>query len=274
MQRALGFENEKDHPEVAPSQFEINFKYTDIVSTADQIQIYKLVARQVAKGMGYTACFLPKPIAGINGNGMHANMSFAKDGKNIFYAADGELMLSETAHKYLTGILYYAPGLCLLINASVNSYRRLDPNFEAPNAIKVSAVDRGSMIRVPLGNEKSARVEVRSVAPDANPYLAFYGILRAGLDGIEANEHRYDEMKRGLITRETQVLPGTIYEAIDLYDKSEFIGKILGAENKQKYGDLKREVAGRSPMTLGTTVKPSEVLYHHEITNQVVWEHF
>jgi len=274
VERALGFENEKDHPEVAPSQFEINFKYTDIVSTADQILLYKLTARQVAKTMGYTACFLPKPIAGVNGNGMHANMSFAKDGKNIFYAENGDMMLSETAHKYLTGILYHAPGLCLLINASVNSYRRLDPNFEAPNAIKVSAVDRGSMIRVPLGNAKSARIEVRSVAPDANPYLAFYGILSAGLAGIEANEHKYDEMRRALITRDVQVLPGTIYGAIDLYDKSEFIEKILGTENKVKYGDLKREVAGRSPMALGTTVKPGEVIYHHEVTNQVMWEHF
>ncbi|MDP4008282.1 MAG: glutamine synthetase family protein [Candidatus Peregrinibacteria bacterium] len=274
VQRALGFENEKDHPEVAPSQFEINFKYTDVVTTADQILLYKLTARQVAKSMGYTACFLPKPIAGINGSGMHTNMSFMKDGKNIFYSEQGDMLLSSVAHRCITGVLYYAPGLCLIINPSVNAYRRLDPNFEAPNAIKVSAVDRGSMIRVPLGNEKSARIEVRSVAPDVNPYLAFYAILSAGLAGIEASEQKLDEMNRGLITRDRKVLPGTIYEALDLYDGSEFIEKILGIENKEKYGELKREVAMRSPQTLGTQVKPAEVLFHHEIRNQVIWEEF
>lgn len=274
VQRALGFENEKDHPEVAPSQFEINFKYTDVVTTADQIMLYKLTARQVAKSMGYTACFLPKPIAGINGSGMHSNMSFAQSGKNIFFDASDEWKLSGTAHRYLTGILYYAPGLCLLINPSVNAYRRLDPNFEAPNAIKVSPVDRGSMIRVPLGNEKSARIEVRSVAPDANPYIAFYTILSAGLAGVDASENRYDEMKRELITRSVKVLPGTIYEALGYYDESEFIEKILGTENKRKYAELKRSVAVRSPQALGTEVKPGEVLFHHEVRNQVLWEKF
>ncbi len=273
VQRALGFENEKDHPEVAPAQFEINFKYADMVTIADQILLYKLTARQIAKSMGYTASFLPKPVSGVNGSGMHVNMSFSS-GKNVFYDASGEWNLSEIAHKFLTGILYQAPGLCLIINPSVNSYRRLDPNFEAPNAIKVCSVDRGSMIRVPLGNEKSARIEVRSVAPDVNPYMTFYAIVMAGLSGIDANEGKFNEMKRELIIRPTQVLPGTIYGAIDLYEGSEFMGKILGEDNKRKYGELKRSVAERSPQALGARVKSNEVLFHHEIRNQVLWEEF
>ncbi|MBU1151997.1 glutamine synthetase family protein, partial [Patescibacteria group bacterium] len=164
VQRALGFENEKDHPEVAPSQFELNFKYSSALDTADQIQIYKLCARQVAKLMGLTVSFLPKPVQEVNGSGMHTNISISKEGKNLFYDAEGELKLSKDAHRFITAILYYAKDLCLLMNSSVNSYRRLDPHFEAPNEIKMSAVDRGSMVRIPIGNEKSARIEVRTVA--------------------------------------------------------------------------------------------------------------
>ncbi len=274
VQRALGFENEKDHPEVAPSQFEINFKYTDMVTTADQILLYKLTARQVATKMGYTACFLPKPIAGINGSGMHSNMSFAKDGKNIFYSASDDWKLSEVARRFLTGILYYAPDLCLTICPSVNAYRRLDPNFEAPNAIKVSPVDRGSMVRVPLGNEKSARVEVRSVAPDVNPYLAFYTLIQAGLRGVYATAENYATMRDELATRERQILPGTIQEAMGLYEASEFITETLGEENKRKYLELKSDVAMRSPHALGTYVKPDEITFHHEVRNQVLWSRF
>jgi len=172
VQRAMGFQNEKDHPEVAPSQFEINYSYSDVVTAADQIQIYKLVCRQIATRMGLTASFLPKPVVGVNGSGMHTNVSVSENGKNLFWDPKGEEKLSKFGWQFVDRILTHGNDLCLLLNASVNAYRRLDPHFEAPNQIKASAVDRGSMIRIPIGNEKSMRVEVRSVGPDASPYMS------------------------------------------------------------------------------------------------------
>ena len=171
VQRAMGFQNEKDHPEVAPSQFEINYGYGEVVAAADQIQLYKLICRQVATNMGLTASFLPKPVVGVNGSGMHTNVSISKGGKNLFWDPKGEEKLSKLGWAFVDRILTHGNDICLLLNPSVNAYRRLDPHFEAPNQIKASAVDRGSMIRIPIGNEKSMRVEVRSVAPDANPYM-------------------------------------------------------------------------------------------------------
>src|ERR1700729_1381856 len=183
VQRAMGFENEKDHPEVAPSQFEINYSYGEVVAAADQIQLYKLICRQVATRMGASVSFLPKPVIGVNGNGMHTNVSISKDGKNLFWDPDGEEKISPLAWSFIDRIFWGASDICLLLNASVNAYRRLDPHFEAPNQIKASAIDRGSMVRVPLGNERSARVEVRSVGPDANPYMVLYSIFRTGIEG-------------------------------------------------------------------------------------------
>lgn len=265
-QRAMGFGNEKDHPEVAPSQFELNFGYTEVVRACDQIQLYKLVCRQVANNMGMTATFLPKPIAGINGSGMHTNISLAKDGRNIFYQKDGVDGLSPLAWDFILKMLNHAPEICLVLNSSVNAYRRLDPHFEAPNQIKVSPVDRGSMIRIPAGNEKTARIEIRSVAPDANPYLALYTVLKTGLEGKKLTRPRG--------TRERlRFLPGTIYDAIRLFKTSEFVTKILG-QNQQKYLAFKEMVADRSPKELGSKVKTSEIVYHHEITNQVLWNNF
>ena len=269
-QRALGFENEKDHPEVAPSQFELNYKYSDAVIAADQIQLYKLTARQIAANMGCTASFLPKPMVGINGSGMHCNMSISdKSGKNLFYDKKGEDGISQMAVDYIDRILNSANDICLILNPSVNSYRRLDPHYEAPNQIKSSAVDRTSMIRIPLGNEKSARVECRTVAPDANAYLAFYTLLRTGLEG-PMTEKITSETRR---TR-TRFLPDNIYDAIRLMKQSDFIGKLLGEENKEKYIDRKVAAAERSPKELGTRVKTGEIIYHHEVTNQYLWGKF
>src|SRR3981081_1411977 len=183
VQRAMGFQNEKDHPEVAPSQFEINYSYGEVVAAADQIQLYKLICRQVATQMGMTASFLPKPVTGVNGSGMHTNVSITKGGKNLFWDPKGEEKVSKMAWQFTDRILTHGNDLCLLLNASVNAYRRLDPHFEAPNQLKASAVDRGSMIRIPIGNEKSARVEVRSVGPDANPYMVLHSIFKTGLEG-------------------------------------------------------------------------------------------
>jgi glutamine synthetase len=266
--RAMGFKNEKDHAEVAPSQFEINFSYTDVVRACDQILLYKLVCRQVAEQMGMTATFLPKPQQNINGCGMHTNVSLAKNGKNIFYDKSGDEGLSKTGWDFINRILNRAPELCLLINSSVNAYRRLDPNFEAPNQIKVSANDRGSMIRIPLANERTARIEVRSVAPDSNPYLALFGLLRTGIDDKLPSDDKSDKRPR------LRFLPGTINDAIRLFKASDYMTSILGDSAKSKYVDWKVDVAHRNPRELGTSVKDAEVLYHHEVTNQYLWNQF
>ena len=268
-QRAMAFENEKDHPEVAPSQFELNYSYAEALLAADQLQLYKLVARQVAANMGYTASFLPKPIAGINGSGMHTNISISKRGKNSFYDANGEEKISKFAWEFIDRILNSANDLCLILNPSVNAYRRLDPHFEAPNQIKSSPVDRTSMVRIPLGNEKSARIEVRTVAPDANPYLTFYALLRTGLEG-PMTETITSENRR---TR-TKYLPGNIYDAIRLFKASSFMEEVLGSDNKDKYVERKVAAAERSPKELGTQVKTGEIIYHHEVTNQHIWGNF
>src|SRR6476619_5520274 len=161
VQRSMGFQNEKDHTEVAPSQFEINYGHGEVVAAAYQIQLYKVICREVATKLGMTASFLPKPVVGVNGSGMHTNVSVSKNGKNTFWDPKGEEKMSKFAWQFVDRILTHGNDICLLLNPSVNSFRRLDPHFEAPNQIIASAVDRGSMIRIPIGNERSSRVEVR-----------------------------------------------------------------------------------------------------------------
>jgi len=267
VQRALAFRNEKDHPEVAPSQFELNFSYSPVLRACDNIQLYKLICKQVAESLGLTATFLPKPIANINGSGMHLNISLSKGGKNVFYDEKGEDGLSPLAWEGILKILNHAPELCLVLNSSVNSYRRLDPNFEAPNQIKVSSYDRGSMIRIPVGNEKTARIEIRSVAPDTNPYLAMFALIKTMFEGEKLQK---DESKRDRV----RFLPGNIYDAIRLFRSSDFVTSILGEHSKEKYLSFKQAAADRSPKELGKLVKNGEIIYHHEVTNQVLWNRF
>jgi len=266
VQRAMGFQNEKDHPEVAPSQFEINYGYGEVVQAADQIQLYKLICRQVATRMGLTACFLPKPVVGVNGNGMHTNVSISKGGKNIYWDPKGEEKLSKFGWAFVDRILTHGNDICLLLNASVNAYRRLDPHFEAPNQLKASPVDRGSMIRIPIGNERSMRVEVRSVAPDANPYLVMYSIFRTGIEGETAKIKNLRQAER--------YLPDNVYLALDNFRKADWTTKLLGEDVKARYGDLKQAAADRCARQLGTFVKVPEVQYHHEVYNQFLWNLF
>jgi glutamine synthetase len=266
VQRAMGFQNEKDHPEVAPSQFEINYSYGEVVAAADQIQLYKLICRQVATRMGFTASFLPKPVVGVNGSGMHTNVSISKGGKNLFWDPKGEEKLSKLGWAFLDRILTHGNDLCLMLNASVNAYRRLDPHFEAPNQIKASAVDRGSMIRIPIGNEKSMRVEVRSVAPDANPYMVMLGVFKTGIDG--------ETSKIANLRQAERYLPDNIYTALENFRKASWTTKLLGKDVKARYGDLKQASADRCPRLLGTFVKAPEVQYHHDVYNQFLWNMF
>jgi glutamine synthetase len=266
VQRAMGFENEKDHPEVAPSQFEINYNYGEVVAAADQIQLYKLICRQVATSMGFSASFLPKPVIGVNGNGMHTNVSISKGGKNLFWDPKGEESISPLAWSFIDRILSSANDICLLLNASVNAYRRLDPHFEAPNQIKASPIDRGSMVRVPIGNEKSSRVEVRSVGPDANPYMALYSIFRTGIEGEISKIKDLRQAKR--------YLPDNVYTAIEDFRKSKWTTTLLGADVKARYADLKQASADRCPRLLGSLIKAPEVQFHHDVYNQFLWNQF
>ncbi|MGA7670995.1 MAG: glutamine synthetase family protein [Nitrolancea sp.] len=264
VQRAMGFQNEKDHPEVAPAQFELNYSYVEALIAADQVMLYKLICRQVADRIGMTASFLPKPVTGVNGNGMHTNMSISTGETNIFWDNDGEEKLSPTAWNFVERILSSALDLCLILNPSVNAYRRLDPHFEAPNQIIASAIDRGAMVRVPIGNERSARIEVRSISPDANPYMVLYSLIRTGLEGPMIENIRQRE----------EILPDNIYDAIRSFCSSGHAAKILGPEVRDRYAELKHNAAERCPRLLGSFIKQGEIQFHHEITNQYLWNQF
>jgi glutamine synthetase len=266
VQRAMGFQNEKDHPAVAPSQFEINYSYCEVAAAADQIQLYKLICRQVATHMGMTASFLPKPVVGVNGSGMRTNVSISKNGKNLFWDPKGEENLSKFGWEFLDRILTHGNDICLMLNASVNAYRQLDPHFETPNQLKASPVDRGAMIRIPIGNEKNMRVEVRAVSPDANPYMVMYSIFKTGLDG---------EISKIKNLRQAEpYLPDNIYDAIDNFRKAKWTSEILGEDVKGRYADLKQASADRCPRLLGSFVKTQEVQYHHDVYNQFLWNLF
>lgn len=266
VQRAMGFENEKDHPEVAPSQFEINYTYGEATAAADTIQLYKLICRQVATNMGLSASFLPKPVVGVNGSGMHTNVSVTKNGENIFWEKGGEENLSKFGWDFVDRILTRGSDTCLVFNASVNAYRRLDPHFEAPNQIKASAVDRGSMVRIPIGNAKSARVEVRSVGPDANPYMTLLTVFKTGLEGNISDLPNLRQANR--------YLPDNIYDALSDFRNSDWTTALFGEDVKNRYAELKQASADRCPRLLGTFVKPEEVQYHHEVYNQYLWNLF
>ncbi len=266
VQRAMGFQNEKDHPEVAPSQFEINYSYGDVVTAADQIQIYKLICRQVATKMGLTASFLPKPVVGVNGSGMHTNVSVMKNGKNLMWDPKGEEKISKFGWQFVDRILTHGNDICLALNASVNAYRRLDPHFEAPNQIKASATDRGSMVRIPIGNEKSSRVEVRSVGPDANPYMVLYSVFKTGLDG---NTEKIKNLRSA-----DRYLPDNVYSAIENFRAADWTTQLFGKDVKDRYADLKQASADRCARQLGTFVKAAEVQFHHEVYNQYLWNQF
>jgi glutamine synthetase len=266
VQRAMGFENEKDHPEVAPSQFEINYSYSDVVTASDQIQLYKFLCRQVARSMGLTASFLPKPVVGVNGSGMHTNVSVSKGKKNLFWDPKGEEKIGKFAWDFVDRVISHGNDICLVLNSSVNAYRRLDPHFEAPNQLIASAVDRGSMVRIPIGNERSSRIEVRAVAPDANPYMVLYSVFKTGLDGTIADIPDLRSAKR--------FLPDNIYDAMENFRNAEWTGTLFGDAVKERYLDLKKGSADRCARLLGTRVKAPEIQFHHEVYNQFLWNDF
>jgi glutamine synthetase len=197
---------------------------------------------------------------------MHTNVSVSQNGKNLMWDPAGEEKLSDFGWQFIDRILSVGRDTCLVFNASVNAFRRLDPHFEAPNQIKASAVDRGSMIRVPLGNERSSRVEMRSVAPDANPYMVLLSVFKTGLEGSISSTENLRQADR--------YLPDNIYDALADFRSSQWVSTLLGEDVKARYADLKQASADRCPKLLGTFVKPEEVQYHHEVYNQYLWNLF
>lgn len=232
----MGFDVEAAHHEVAPGQHEIDFKYADALAAADNIQTFKLVVKTVARKYGLYATFMPKPLSGINGSGMHLNMSLFNDKGNTFYDKDGELEISQEAYYFLGGLLKHARSFTAVCNPIVNSYKRLVPGYEAPVYVAWSGSNRSPLIRIPSARGNSTRLELRSVDPTANPYLAIACVLEAGLDGsrnkiepehsIDRNIYRMDaeERQKSHITN----LPDTLHNALKDLSADETMKKALG----------------------------------------------
>ncbi|WP_078380817.1 type I glutamate--ammonia ligase [Sutcliffiella halmapala] len=232
----MGFEVEASHHEVAPGQHEIDFKYADAITACDDIQTFKLVVKTIARKHGLHATFMPKPLFGVNGSGMHCNLSLFKDGVNAFYDQTGDLELSETARQFIAGIIKHAPNFTAVTNPTVNSYKRLVPGYEAPCYVAWSARNRSPLIRIPASRGISTRVEVRSVDPAANPYLAMAVLLKAGLDGIKNNLEAPKPIDRNIyvMNKEERLaagivdLPSTLAAALDNLKSDEIIQSALG----------------------------------------------
>ena len=232
----MGFEVEASHHEVAPGQHEIDFKYADALTACDQIQTFKLVVKTIARKHGLHATFMPKPLFGVNGSGMHCNLSLFKDGVNSFYDTSKNLELSVDATQFIAGILKHAPSFTAITNPTVNSYKRLVPGYEAPCYVAWSARNRSPLIRIPASRGLSTRVEVRSVDPAANPYLAMAVLLKAGLDGIKnkltppapVDRNIYVMNKEERIEAGIADLPATLTDALDNLKANETIVSALG----------------------------------------------
>lgn len=245
----MGFVVEASHHDVAPAQHEISFCYDEALATADNIMTFKLAVRTIAKRHGLHASFMPKPRYGVNGSGMHINMSLLKDGKNIFADGKGAHGLSRDAYAFLGGVMEHMRGMTAIMNPIVNSYKRLVPGFEAPVYIAWSATNRSPLIRIPAAVGDAVRMELRSPDPTANPYLALAAVLRAGLDGIkrqvpvpesvDCNIFRMSEQERR--ARKIEELPGTLAEAVSCMEKDAFMRETLGDHVFEKYIALKKE---------------------------------
>ncbi|MBO8138028.1 MAG: type I glutamate--ammonia ligase [Desulfotomaculum sp.] len=244
----MGFEIEASHHEVAPGQHEIDFKYSDALDVADKIVTFKFVIRTIAQRHGLHATFMPKPIFGINGSGMHANQSLITlDGQNAFYDPSAPEQLSETAYQYIAGLLKHARAFAAVTNPTVNSYKRLVPGFEAPVYLAWSCRNRSPLIRIPAKRGMSTRVELRSPDPSCNPYLAIAVMLKAGLDGIKnklqppsATDRNIYEMTAD--EREQlgiKSLPSSLKEAIDELSKDDVIRSALGEHIYEKFVQAK-----------------------------------
>ncbi len=246
----IGFTMEASHHEVAPGQNEINFQFSNIVEACDNVQTFKLVVKNIARRHGLHATFMPKPIARINGSGMHTNCSLVDmDGNNAFYDSDDPMGLSLTCRKWITGILTHSRHFCAITNPTVNSYKRLVPGYEAPCYVSWSEHNRSVMVRIPATRGKTTRTEIRSVDTSTNPYLAMAVILAAGLDGIEKNMPLIAPINENLFEKTATErealgvfnLPNNLKEAIDLLKEDELLKEALGKHIFEKFIDLKTQ---------------------------------
>ena len=232
----MGFEIEASHHEVAPGQHEIDFKYANALRSCDDIQTFKLVVKTIARKHGLHATFMPKPLFGVNGSGMHCNLSLFKNGENVFYDQNGDLQLSDDARHFIAGILKHAPAFTAVANPTVNSYKRLVPGYEAPCYVAWSAQNRSPLVRIPASRGISTRVEVRSVDPAANPYLVMATLLAAGLDGIKNKLTPPAAVDRNIyvMTKEEREeagivdLPATLAQALVTLQSDEVVCGALG----------------------------------------------
>jgi glutamine synthetase len=232
----MDFDVEASHHEVAPGQHEIDFKYTPVLRTADNVATFKFVTKRIAMEHNLHATFMPKPIFGENGSGMHVHQSLFKDGENVFYDPEDKLQLSEIAYHYIGGILKHSKAITAITNPIINSYKRLLPGYEAPVYITWSTQNRSALVRVPSARKEATRLEFRSPDPAANPYLAMAVMLKAGLDGIknkidpgeQTTDNIYDMNAIERSKREIESLPGDIMKAVEYLNKDDLIKETLG----------------------------------------------
>ena len=245
----MGFEIEASHHEVAQGQHEIDFKYADALRTADNIMTFKLAVKTLAQKNGLHATFMPKPIFGINGSGMHTNMSLFRGGKNAFYDPDDPKGLSKEAYSFIAGLLAHVKGMAAVTNPLVNSYKRLVPGYEAPCYLAWSASNRSALIRIPAARGQSTRVELRSPDPACNPYLELAVCLAAGLDGIEKGMTPPPEVTDNIFAmnsatrkrRGIEALPGSLDEALECLKKDKLILDTLGEHVAANYIEGKKK---------------------------------
>ena len=247
----MGIRVEYSHHEVAPSQHEIDLRYRDALTMADNVMTYRIVVKEIAQQYGYYATFMPKPLFGVNGSGMHVHQSIFKGDKNAFFDIDDEYHLSKIGKGYIAGLMRHAPEITSILNQWINSYKRLVPGYEAPVYISWARRNRSTLVRVPMykpGKEEATRVEFRSADPACNPYLAFSVMLAAGLDGVK-NEYELPQpiekdvygMSSAEMEREgIELLPGSLIEAIKLTENSELVKEALGDHIFQNFIESKK----------------------------------
>ena len=245
----MGFEIEASHHEVAPAQHEIDFKYTNALKAADNMMTFKLVVKTIAKRHGLFASFMPKPVYGVCGSGLHINMSLCKDGVNIFNDHSAENGVSKEAYQFIAGLMKHMKGMTLVANPIVNSYKRLIPGYEAPVHITWSEGNRSPLIRIPSTRGTNMRIELRSPDPAANPYLLLASCLAAGLDGIRnklpipesVEGNIYEMSKNELEERGIEAIPSNLSKACHYFEDDEFMKQVLGEHVHAKYLDAKRK---------------------------------
>jgi len=249
----MGFEVEAAHHEVAPGQHEVDFRYADALTTADNIATFKFVVRSVANRHGFTASFMPKPIQGQAGSGMHTHQSLFRGKENAFFDPKTETQLSATAMSYVEGLLQHARGFCAITNPLINSYKRLVPGFEAPVNVTWSIRNRSPLVRIPDRREDGTRCELRNPDPSANPYLSLAVQLAAGLDGVAQKLECREPVNRNIFRmsyrdrRKYQIddLPRDLHEALDRFEKDDVIKAALGEHLTERFLEAKREEVDR-----------------------------